>query len=88
MSNKVLNHRNYLGSIEVSIEDNCLYGKILFINDLVTYEANTPDGLKLAFQEAVDGYLAFCKEEGIPADRPFSGNFNVRVPKEFHRKDC
>ena len=37
----VLTYKTYIGSIEVSVEDECLHGKILFIDDLITYEANT-----------------------------------------------
>jgi hypothetical protein len=33
--------RNYSGSIEANIEDDCLYGEIRFIRALVSYEAPT-----------------------------------------------
>lgn len=85
MSDKTLNHRGYCGSIEFSIEDSCLYGKILFITDLVTYEAETILGLSKAFEEAVDFYLAKCEQVGLIADKPFSGTFNVRFDPELHR---
>lgn len=53
--------RGYKGSISASIEDQCLHGKILFINDLITYEAETVPALKEAFEEAVNDYLETCK---------------------------
>ena len=37
----VLKYKGFLGSIEVSIEDGIMHGKLLYINDLITYEANT-----------------------------------------------
>lgn len=39
-------------------------GKIEGINDLITYEANSSDLLKTAFEEAVDDYLDICIEAG------------------------
>jgi len=36
--NNQLKHQGYIGSIEASLEDNCLFGKILFIKALVSYE--------------------------------------------------
>ena len=36
---EMLAHKGYNGSIETSVEDNVLHGKVLCINDLVTYEA-------------------------------------------------
>jgi len=85
MSDKVVSHRNYSGSIEVSLEDGCLYGEILFINDLVSYESKTVSGLQAAFEEAVDFYLDKCRREGLEPDKPCSGTFNVRLSPELHR---
>ncbi len=84
MSN--LKYKGYAGTIEASIEDGCLHGSILFINDLITYEGNTVEEIKSSFEEAIDRYLAYCEETGKPADKPFSGTFNVRVGPELHRK--
>lgn len=85
MSDKVLSHKNYSGSIEVSLEDGCLHGEILFINDLVSYESETVAGLQAAFQEAVDFYLDKCRRDGLEPDKPCSGTFNVRLSPELHR---
>jgi predicted HicB family RNase H-like nuclease len=85
MSDKILSHKNYSGSIEVSLEDGCLHGEILFINDLISYESETVAGLQAAFQEAVDFYLDKCRREGLEPDKPCSGTFNVRLSPELHR---
>jgi len=82
----VLEYNGYSGSIEASVEDGCLFGKILFINDLVTYEAETITILKAEFIAAVDDYLLTCKEIGKDPQRPFKGSFNVRISPELHRK--
>jgi predicted HicB family RNase H-like nuclease len=74
MSEKTLAHRGYCGSIEVSLEDNCLHGKVLFIHDLVTYEADSASALRRAFHDAVDYYLDKCAREGKDAEQPFSGS--------------
>lgn len=86
MKPQVLEYRGYQGSVECSIEDGVLHGKILHIVDLVTFEAETPVGLKQAFEESVDDYLETCVEEGVDPDKPYSGTFNVRVGPELHRK--
>lgn len=53
----VLIYKGYVGSIEISLEDGCLYGKILGIRDLVLYEGNTLTELENDFRAAVDVYL-------------------------------
>jgi len=88
MSDKVLSHKGYLGSIETSLDDNCLFGEILYVNDLVTYEGKTVEELHKAFVEAVEHYLARCAEEGVEPDKPCSGTFNVRMAPELHRTAC
>jgi predicted HicB family RNase H-like nuclease len=81
-----LTYKGYTGTIEASIEDSCLHGQILFIEDIVTYEGETVEEIKTSFKQAVDRYLAYCKETGNPANKPYSGTFNVRVGQELHRK--
>jgi|LGOV01.1.fsa_nt_gb predicted HicB family RNase H-like nuclease len=83
---KVFKYKGYSGSMEFSQEDKCLFGKILFVNDLVTYEAETYEQLEAEFAAAVDDYLETCEELGASPDKPFSGTFNVRVGPELHQQ--
>ena len=83
---KPLQYKGYLGSVECSIEDDCLYGQILYVNDLINYEADSPTGLKRAFEAAVDDYLQTCEELGKKPEKAFKGSFNVRIPPELHRE--
>jgi predicted HicB family RNase H-like nuclease len=85
MSN-VLEYKGYIGSVEFSSEDDVFHGKLEGIRDLVSYEATDVDGLKRAFHEAVDDYLATCQKKTKQPERPFKGAFNVRVRPELHRR--
>lgn len=86
MNKQDLHYKGFSGSYEISFEDKCLHGKILFINDLVTYEGTTTDELQEAFLSAVDRYLAHCKKTGQAANKPYSGTFNVRIGSDLHKK--
>ena len=81
-----LKYKGFTGSVECSIEDDCLHGKILFVDDLITYEGETVVEIKTAFKAAVDHYLAYCEKTGRAANKPFSGSFNVRIGPELHRQ--
>ena len=83
---KPMQYKGFLGSMECSVEDNCLYGKVLYINDLVNYEANSPLELQRAFEVAVDDYLQTCEQIGKTPEKSFKGSFNVRVSPELHRQ--
>ena len=80
----LLQYRGYYGSIEASPEDNCLYGKLLYIQALVNYEAETVAALEQAFQQAVAEYRADCDGSGQPPERPCKGSSNVRVGHVIH----
>lgn len=83
---KFMDYKGYFGSVEVSMEDNVLHGKIECINDLVTYEAGGPAELRVAFEEAVDDYLETCEVLGKEPDKAMSGTFNVRIGSELHKQ--
>jgi predicted HicB family RNase H-like nuclease len=81
-----LNYKDYIASVSYSAEDEVFYGRIEHINDLITFESDDAHRLKQAFHEAVDDYLAFCKEKGLEPEKPFKGSFNIRVKPSLHKK--
>lgn len=83
---KEFKYKGFTGSVEASIEDECLVGEILFIADIITYEGETIAGIKQAFEAAVDRYLDYCNRHDKNPCKPYSGTFNVRVGAELHRK--
>lgn len=64
MKSSTLEYKGYRGSAAYSKEDNCYYGRILGIDDLVMYEANTEHGLARALADAVEDYLLVCEDQG------------------------
>ena len=83
---KHLNYKGYTGSIEYSKEDDLLFGKVLGVKGLISYEGKTGNELENDFIEAIEEYLATCKHEDIAPEKPFKGNFNVRIPAKLHQK--
>jgi predicted HicB family RNase H-like nuclease len=83
---KNLEYKGYTGSIEYSKEDDLLYGKVLGIIGLISYEGKTGKELEGDFNASIDAYLADCKSEGITPEKPFKGSFNVRISTELHQK--
>lgn len=80
-----LEYKGFHGTAELDMSRGLCRGKILFISDLVTYEASTPAELRAEFQAAIDDYLETCAELGREPNKPASGTFNVRVSPELHR---
>jgi len=84
--NNVLEYKGYIGSIEYSADDNCFFGKIIGINDLIMFEGSSVDEIKVAFEEAVIDYLEMCKEANKEPDKSYKGSFNVRIDPSLHKK--
>lgn len=82
----MITYKGYVGVFELDNEDDMFYGKLVGINQLVTFEANNAHDLKQAFYDSVDDYLAFCAEQNITPEKPFKGSFNVRIDSELHRR--
>lgn len=81
----LLSYKNYNGTVEFSKEDNCLFGKVIGIKSLISYEGASVKELEQDFHNAVDEYLEDCKERNIEPEQPYKGTFNVRISPELHR---
>ena len=84
MSN-LLSYKNYNGTVEYSKEDKCLFGKVIGIKSLLSYEGDSVQELEEDFQDEIDRYLEDCKERNIEPEQPYKGTFNVRISPELHR---
>ena len=84
MSN-LLEYKDYLGTVEYSSSDKILYGKVIGINGLVSYEGSRIESLQNDFEEAIDDYLEMCREQGIEPQKTYKGTFNVRISPTLHR---
>ena len=82
----VLNYKDFLGSVHFSAEDECFFGKIEGIDDLVTFEGKDVKALKNSFREAVEDYIELCKITKKPLLKSYKGSFNIRIAPELHKK--
>ena len=81
-----MNYKGYYGSVEFSDEDSVFFGRIIGINDRITYEGDNVNALRNDFQEAVDEYLETCAQLGKEPEKMYRGTFNVRITPALHRQ--
>lgn len=84
MSN-LMCYKNYNGTVEYSKEDQCLFGKVVGIKSLLSYEGDSVMELEQNFHNIIDEYLDDCRERNIEPERSYKGTFNVRISPELHR---
>ena len=82
----ILQYKGFIGSVHYSAADECFFGKIEGIDDLVSFEGNDVQGIKKEFQEAVEDYRELCRMTGKPLHKSYKGSFNIRIAPELHKK--
>ncbi|MGI6722510.1 MAG: hypothetical protein ACOX4I_08300 [Anaerovoracaceae bacterium] len=62
--NDRLEYRAYTGSVEYSEEDKMYHGRVMGIEDHVSYDGHNEEELAEEFQSAVDLYIVLCQDAG------------------------
>jgi predicted HicB family RNase H-like nuclease len=83
--NNVMEYKGYYGTVEFSADDNVLFGKVLGINGLISFEGDNLQNLKKDFEDAIDDYLEMCDEKGVEPERSYKGDFNIIISPELHK---
>ena len=81
-----INYKGYFGSVKFSDEDDVFFGRIIGINDRITFEGIDVKSLRQDFENAVDEYLETCLYLGKEPEKTYKGTFNVRIDPKLHRK--
>ena len=68
-----MEYKGYLGSVEFDEEEGLLFGRVMGIRSLISYEGESAKELLEDFHGAVDDYLELCRAEGKRRRRPTRG---------------
>jgi len=77
--NGKLTYKGYVGSIDYTPEDGVLFGKVLGIKGLISYEGVSITDINKDFEEAIDDYLEMCADKGYEPQKPVIVNDNVQL---------
>ena len=81
-----MKYKGYVGHVTYDDEAKMFQGEIVGINDVITFQGESVQGLEQSFQDSIDDYLDFCKVRGELPEKPYSGRFNLRLSPEMHAK--
>ena len=84
----MLEYKGYIGEVVYDDEAEVLHARVVNSGPypIANAEATDVDSIKREFRISIDEYLASCKELGIEAVRPFSGDLRLRLGSELHRR--
>ncbi len=79
-----MTYKGYFAKINFDERDSIFWGKVIGIKDSITFEGETVAQLTEDFHNAIDHYLADCKNENHLPAKPYSGKLTLRVPPSIH----
>ncbi len=82
----LMEYKGFKARVEYSADDEVFFGRLIGIEDIVTFEAKTVRELKKAMKEAVEFHIEVCERTGQQIKKPYSGNVLFRLPSELHAK--
>lgn len=79
-----MNYKGYFARVEFDPEDHVFVGRVVGVRDVIGFHGASVEELENAFKEAVDNYLAACKELNQKPNKPYSGKLLLRIPEDLH----
>lgn len=63
-SQHTLEYKGYRGHVTLDLDAGVLFGEVVGLRDVITFEATSIAAVRAAFRESVDDYLAMCAQRG------------------------
>jgi predicted HicB family RNase H-like nuclease len=82
----VMTYKGYMARVEFDPRDTIFTGKVLGIEDSITFQGTTVKELRADFEAAINHYIADCAATGRRPLKPASGKLMLRVSPETHAK--
>jgi predicted HicB family RNase H-like nuclease len=81
-----MKYKGYTAVVELDEEQGILFGRVIGLRDVITFQAESVAQAIEEFHHSVDSYLEFCAQRGERPEKPYSGRFMVRIDPTMHRE--
>ncbi|MEQ1857282.1 MAG: type II toxin-antitoxin system HicB family antitoxin [Longimicrobiales bacterium] len=81
----MIDYKGYTGVFEFDPTIDGFHGRVVGLQDVVTFEGRSVEELRHEMEESIEDYLELCHEAGKEPERPYRGEFLVRTTPEVHR---
>ena len=68
-----MSYRGYIASMAFDAEDKIIVGRVLDIDDIITFHGESIGKFEANFHTVVDDYIAACESLGGAPEKPASG---------------
>jgi predicted HicB family RNase H-like nuclease len=80
-----MSYKGYQAIVAYDEDAEIFHGEVVNLRDVITFQGKSVKELKKAFADSVEDYIDFCAQRGEAPEKPFSGQFVVRVDPPIHR---
>lgn len=80
----MMTYKGFVGVVEYDDGARIFSGEVINTRTVLTFQGTSVDEVEHEFHASVDDYLAWCEEDGVAPEKPYSGKFNVRLTPLFH----
>jgi predicted HicB family RNase H-like nuclease len=79
-----MQYKGYAASMNFDSEDKVIVGRVLDIDDIITFHGESVAEFEAHFHMVVDDYIKACESLGSAPEKPASGRLMLRVSPEVH----
>ena len=83
MSN-TMSYRGYTASMTFDTEDKIIVGRVVDVDDIITFHGESVSEFEANFHSAVDDYISACEQLDSAPEKPASGKVMLRIAPEIH----
>ncbi len=79
-----MDYKGYKASMIFDAEDKIIVGRVLEIDDVISFHGDSVSDFERSFHSIVEGYLCACAALNSEPEKPASGKLMLRVTPQIH----
>jgi predicted HicB family RNase H-like nuclease len=80
-----MTYKGFTGYFDFIPDDDEFHGRVIGIRDVIHFSGSSVEELRQALADSVEDYLDLCAQAGRTPEKPYSGQFRLRLSPEIHR---
>jgi predicted HicB family RNase H-like nuclease len=81
-----MEYKGYIGMVEYDDQAKLFHGDVINTKTVITFQGKSVDEIETAFCDSIDDYIAWCEEDGVAPEKPYSGKFSLQLSPSLHRE--
>jgi len=82
--NNTMSYQGYTASMSFDTEDKIIVGRVLDIDDIISFHGESVSEFEANFHAAIADYISACAELGSKSEKPASGKLMLRIAPSVH----